>query len=229
MPLNLRTHDPQDRVDDSNPLELLAAAQALEAWDEDTLSVADYLLNAWTVRACMNGDSADISDLETVLRALLERLPTSPSLPLITRGRWQGYHDLIAGRALCQPLNQPSNKKTDPILDRTHVRDILALLPINGGFVEQSNLNLAGKLSPSRLSQILGSMADHGLIQFRRNGKCKEWRLTEGAGSKQEELPETAACRPGGFAGLAFGQGTAANDPQLLAAVEEIEQERKAA
>lgn len=173
MPLDLRTGDPGLRVDDSAPRELLAAARVLDAWDDETRSVADYLLNAWTMRACMSGDPEDLADLETTLRALLDRLPTSAQLPDTLKGRWQGYIDLLAGRALCRP----GARDMEAFLARDHVRSILDLLPADGSFRPQSELNPDNKLSPARLSQILGAMADHGLVQFRRRGKFKDWRL----------------------------------------------------
>lgn len=164
--------DLADRVDDSDPLKFLVVAQTLEEWDDDFIAAADYLLTAWTMRACMSGDRTDISDLETTLRALLERLPASSSLPDILRGRWQGYLALLASRALCLP----SEDETQAFLERTYVRDILALLPASGESVAQAELDLGGKLNPLRLSQILGSMADHGLIAPCREEGIKKWR-----------------------------------------------------
>lgn len=186
MLLDLRTSDPGRRVDDAEPRDLLAAARALSAWDDETRSVADYLLNAWTMRACMSGDPEDIADLETTLRALLDRLPSASQLPETLRGRWQGYADLLASRALCRP----TERNMDAFLERDHVRPILALLPAGGEFRAQAELNPENKLSPARLSQILGAMADHGLIQARRRGKFKDWRLTRAGEDSARERPE---------------------------------------
>lgn len=100
MELNLRTADPDFRVDDRSPLDLLAAARKLQYWDDTTLEVAEYLLNAWTLDACINGTEQSIADLETTLHALLERLPNSRQVPLALKRRWEGYQSLLAGKML---------------------------------------------------------------------------------------------------------------------------------
>ena len=56
------------------------------------------------------------------------------------------------------------------------MRDILAL-PSMADFVEQSNLNLVGNRALPAFSQILGSMADHGLIHPPpERGSVRKWR-----------------------------------------------------
>ena len=46
-------------------------------------------------------------------------------------------------------------------------------------YLAQSELKDAENYSPSRLSQLLGEIADHGLISSRKRGRNKDWRLTE--------------------------------------------------
>lgn len=173
--IDLHTSDPGLRVDDSTPFELLDAAEQLPVWDEHPLAVADYLLNAWCVRACMNEDPEGTSALSTTLRALLERLPNSPMLPEKTRHRWQAYLDLLSARA----LRFTSEREIETLLTRQHVEDLLRALPADGAYKAQGELNANGKFGNSRLSQLLGQIADHGLIDQRKQGKCKDWRLTE--------------------------------------------------
>ncbi len=175
MALNLRTSDPERRVDDSSPLELLTAARELPAWDETTRYVADYLLNAWTLRACGSDDPESIGELETVLDALLERLPNSAQLPESLRGRWEGYLSLLAG----QLLRLPSEDDLQELLAREQIRSLLQSLPADGSYLAQSDLKDAENYSASRLSQLLGEIADHGLISSRKRGRNKDWRLTE--------------------------------------------------
>ncbi|WP_374327160.1 hypothetical protein [Azonexus sp.] len=175
MALNLRTSDPELRVDDSSPLELLAAARELSAWDDTTRYVADYLLNAWTLRACSNDDPESIGELETVLDALLERLPNAAQLPESLRGRWQGYLSLLAG----QLLRLPSADDLKDLLAREQIHKLLQSLPTDGRYLAQSELKDAESYSASRLSQLLGEIADHGLISSRKRGRHKDWRLTE--------------------------------------------------
>ncbi len=175
MALNLRTGNPELRVDDSSPFELLAAARELPAWDETTRYVADYLLNAWTLRACGSDDTESIGELETVLDALLERLPHSAQLPETLRGRWEGYLSLLAG----QLLRLPSEDDIQELLNRDQISRLLQSLPADGSYLAQSELKDAENYSPSRLSQLLGEIADHGLISSRKRGRNKDWRLTE--------------------------------------------------
>lgn len=175
MALNLRTSDPELRVDDSSPLELLAAARELPEWDDTTRYVADYLLNAWTLRACSNDDPESIAELETVLDALLERLPNASQLPESLRGRWQGYLSLLAG----QLLRLPSADDLKDLLARDQIRNLLQSLPADGSYLPQGDLKDAESYSASRLSQLLGEIADHGLISSRKHGRKKDWRLTE--------------------------------------------------
>lgn len=177
--LDLHTCDPGFRIDDSTPFDLLDAAEKLPAWDEHSLAVADTLLNAWCVRACMHEDREGTSALSTTLRALLDRLPHSQQIPPAWRARWQAYLDLLAGRSLCFT----SDQEIDTLRSRQHVDNLLRALPPDGSFMAQSKLKqeleLGNKFSDSRLSQLLGQIADHGLIAPRRQGKCKEWQLTE--------------------------------------------------
>jgi DNA-binding MarR family transcriptional regulator len=175
LPLNLRTGDPELRVDDSSPHELLDAASRLETWDDTTRYVADYLLNAWTLRACGSDDPKSIGELETVLDALLERLPNAGQLPESLRGRWEGYLSLLAG----QLLRLPSEEDLQELLSRDQISSLLQSLPADGSYLAQGELRDTESYSASRLSQLLGEIADHGLISSRKHGRNKDWRLTE--------------------------------------------------
>lgn len=178
--LNLPSLNPELHIDDSRPQELVAAAAQLAAWDERTLASADTLLEAWTLRACMNDDPEGTADLVIALRALLERLPSSGSVPAASRHRWQAYLDLLNTRT----LRFTGDAEIAVLLQRPHVGELLGVLPANGAFLAQgeikNSLQQQGRqFSDSRLSQILGQIEDHGLIDHRRRGKYKDWRLTE--------------------------------------------------
>lgn len=189
MALNLRTADPELRVDDSSPLDLLAAARELPEWDNTTREVADYLLNAWTLRACGSDDPETLGELETVLDALLERLPNSGQLPASLRGRWEGYLSLLAG----QMLRMPSAEEVHEFVSREQISSLLQSLPTDGRYLPQSELKAGESYSASRLSQLLGEIADHGLISARKRGRNKDWRLTERG---QQVLAQQSASKP---------------------------------
>ncbi|WP_371325232.1 hypothetical protein VX159_06875 [Dechloromonas sp. ZY10] len=189
MALNLRTADPELRVDDSSPLDLLAAARELAEWDDTTRNVADYLLNAWTLRACSSDDPETLGELETVLDALLERLPNAGQLPASLRGRWEGYLSLLAG----QMLRIPSDEELREFIRRKQISSLLQSLPIDGRYLAQSELKDAKSYSASRLSQLLGEIADHGLISARKNGREKDWCLTERG---RQMLAQQSASKP---------------------------------
>lgn len=226
--LDLHTGNPELRVDDTSPFELLDAAENLEAWDETTCTVADYLLNAWTLQACMNEDPEGLAELSTTLDALLDRLPNSAQLPSPWRDRWLGYHDLLNGRS----LRFTSDKEIAALLARKHIPELLRELS-SSSFLAQAELREreALQLGESRASQLLGQMEDHGLVQHRQRGKYKEWQLTP-RGQALKELHRTQerkAAPPANDAG-SFGFGSDYNSPapRLLQAVVD-EQEKEAA
>ena len=173
--LNLHTHTPESRVDDTTPQALTEAAEALSDWDEHACTVIDYLLNAWTLRACMNDDPEGLADLETALNILLNQLPQSDTLEQRWRHRWQAFQAILCERA----LRFTTDREIADLLQRKHITDLLQhLATAKQGEVSQSELRTPLNLSQSRASQLLGQMADHGLVQHRKLGKEKAWSLT---------------------------------------------------
>ena len=178
--LDLHTANPELYIDDRRPQDLIAAAEQLATWDEAASASADCLLNAWTLRACMNEDPEGTADLAVAIRALRDRLANSRSLPDSYRHRWQGYLELLNSRT----LRFTNAAEIELLLNRPHVVELLRTLPANGEFFPQWEVKAAlatqeKRFSDSRLSQILGQIEDHGLIGHRKRGKYKDWRLTE--------------------------------------------------
>jgi predicted transcriptional regulator len=190
--LNLHTHTPESRVDDSTPQALTEAAEALSNWDEHACTVIDYLLNAWTLRACMNDDPEGLADLETALNILLNQLPQSGTLEQRWRHRWQAFQAILCERA----LRFTTDREIADLLQRKHITDLLHhLATAQQGEVSQTELRTPLDLSQSRASQLLGQIADHGLVQHRKLGKEKAWSLTQ-KGREVATLPPISSIAP---------------------------------
>lgn len=182
MNLNLHTADLALRVDDCTPYHLLEALRAISnPLNEIELYATDYLLQAWTLRACMTGDLNAIEVLDTTL-AYLEGRKTSWAY----QAKWEAYQGLLASRCLLLP----NASDVDDLLQDETLLQLLGELPADGQFVAQAAITSAACFSPERLSQYLGQLSDYGLTEARLRHKSRDWRITP-AGLYQRQKRST--------------------------------------
>lgn len=199
MPMNLDLHtdSPERYVAQAHPMDLVTALGKLDAWDDTACAVADYLLNAWTLSACMRRDDREgLEDLEYCLHQVLDL--TERPAPVAWQARWHGYLDLLQARAL---LHTDADDIVD-LLGRKYVPEVLETLARASGEARQGKLRDALDIGQERLSQVLRQMEGRGLITRRRQGRENRVALTElGRTHTQPRQPSQGAVP--GRAGMA--------------------------
>lgn len=182
MNLNLHTADLALRVDDCTPYHLLEALRAISGpLTEIEAYATDYLLQAWTLRACLTGDLNAIGILDTTLAYLNER-----ETSLAHQAKWEAYRGLLAARCLLLP----DDSDIHALLEDETLLQLLGELPADGQFVALDAITSAACFSPERLSQYLGQLSDYGLTEARLRHKSRDWRITPaGLYQRQKRSP----------------------------------------
>lgn len=171
--------DPAQLSSTANAADMLAALRALQptdAWTERALQTVDQVLVTWTATAAARPDDVEgIAELQRLIDYARHRSANLETLPAASEHRWHALTDVLESRRLAIEGRDASR-----ILRRNHVRTILAQI---GSGTTQPNLAAALQqhgidISAGRLSQLLGLLESHGLLQRRRDGRENRLTLT---------------------------------------------------
>lgn len=172
--LDLHTNDPALLADRATPAQLAAAIHRLHEWDEPALATADLLIAVWSARAIARpNDREGIAELQRLIQRALAEGATGCTPPPEYAHRWQAIGDLLQARWLNLAHANPEAQ-----LRRRHVPEVLAFLDRADGEAMQSALLEYLGVSAGRITQILGPLEGHGLIERQRKGRDNILRLT---------------------------------------------------
>lgn len=161
--------------------QLAQAVRQIEAWDDTVLTNADRILVTLTMQACIRrNDSEGIGDIQRTITRITRGTGPGAALPSRFRERWSAFADLLEARRLQLAGAAPAEQ-----LERKHVPEILrAAIAAKGRLLQREiATSVCNGVTAGRISQLLGLMESHGLIERIRHGRDKLIVATELAGS----------------------------------------------
>lgn len=181
--LNLHASDPVFASLRAKPSELIEAIRELDQWDSQTISMANMLLTVWASKAIASpNDPEGIAELQRLIHYALKTAISAPSIPDEFRHRWNQTNDMLEARHLELTITEPTT-----LLQRRHIPEILEfLLQRSPQEVRQAEIETLIKVSPGRVTQLVGSLCACRLTSKRKKGRDIMLQLTA-EGRKQAE------------------------------------------
>lgn len=156
--------DPEDLAGQSEPAEALEALRALEGLNVQQMLTMDLYLHQWVMTVLLRDrDREGVLEVQELCELAQDLAPASPEgREFLTR--WKAWDDLLEGKRyslLADVVEVPVKLlQEEPILQR-----------VSAGPCRQSELAAHLKISPGRVSQVLGALEAQGKIVRQRRGK----------------------------------------------------------
>lgn len=155
---------PEDLAEQSEPAEALAALRALDNLTPAQLAALDVYLNHWVLVVLLRPQDREgileVQQLCGLARVLAARAPEAEAFC----ARWKAFGDLLEGKRHALQL-----EAVEVPVKLLHEDAILA--HAGEPQCKQADLVTALKLSPGRVSQLLGALEAQGKIVRQRKGK----------------------------------------------------------
>lgn len=155
---------PEDLAEQSEPAEALAALRALDELTPSQLVAMDVCLNQWVMVVLLRPrDREGVLEVQQLCELAQDLAPDTAQADVF-RTRWKAFGDLLEGKrhALQREAIETPVKlfHEDAILEKARHDSC-----------KQSDLVRALKLSPGRVSQLLGVLEAQGKVVRQRRGK----------------------------------------------------------
>lgn len=181
---------PEDLAEQSEPAEALAALRAQDELTAAQCAAMDVYLNHWVLVVLLRTQDHDgipeVQQLCSLARVLTGTAHESEAL----RSRWKAFGDLLEGKRRAIQVNA-----AEAPFKLLHEDTILRLA--SQPECKQNDLVKELKLSPGRVSQLLGTLEAQGKIVRQRKGKESWVSLATVVESPERPAP---AERPGSSA-----------------------------
>lgn len=187
--MNWFDRHPEDLAEQSEPAEALAALRALDELTPSQLVALDVYLNQWVMVLLLRPKDRDgVLEVQQLCELAQDLAPDTAEAQEF-RIRWKAFGDLLEGKR--HALQREAIEVPVKLLQED---DILALASATS--CKQSDVVAALKLSPGRVSQLLGALEAQGKIVRQRKGK-ESWVslpvTAKGAGPAAPVKPHTVS------------------------------------
>ena len=192
---------PEDLAEQSEPAEALAALRVLDELTPSQLVALDVYLNQWVMVVLLRPKDRDgVLEVQQLCELAQDLAPDTAEAEEF-RIRWKAFGDLLEGKR--HALQRQAIEVPVKLLQED---DILALA--SAPSCKQSDVVTALKLSPGRVSQLLGALEAQGKIVRQRKGK-ESW-VSLPVAAKDAGPPAPVEVHAGSVANTFFGLKRAA-------------------
>ena len=163
--MNLFEQRPEVLADQSNPQAVMDQLRLMENLNSKQQSRLDYALTDWVMMVLSRFDDIEgVVELHECCSLAQSFLDNSEGAAQF-RVRWEGFADLLEGKRLA--IRARNSSRRMELLQEPVILDYLQ----QHGEVKQSALADLVKLTPGRISQVLGVLEGRGQITRKRRGK----------------------------------------------------------